>query len=66
MFIWSFVNAQVVANSFGEIKVDKEQGKRNKRIDPVDAAIDAHLIAMKPTVQIDLDSSIGKFMDLMG
>jgi phage terminase large subunit-like protein len=66
LFIWSFVNAQVVANSFGEIKVDKEQGKRNKRIDPVDAAIDAHLIAMKPTVQIDLDSSIGKFMDLMG
>ena len=54
LFIWSFVNAQVVANSFGEIKVDKEQGKRNKRIDPVDAAIDAHLIAMKPTVQIDL------------
>lgn len=66
LLIWSFVNAQVVANSFGEIKVDKEQGKRNKRIDPVDAAIDAHLIAMKPTVQIDLDSSIGKFMDLMG
>jgi phage terminase large subunit-like protein len=66
LFIWSFVNAKVVANSFGEIKVDKEQGKRNKRIDPVDAAIDAHLIAMKPTVQIDLDSSIGKFMDLMG
>ena len=62
-FIWSFVNAQVVANSFGEIK---EQGKRNKRIDPVDAAIDAHLIAMKPTTQIDLDGSIGKFMDLMG
>ena len=26
----------------------------------------AVLIAMKPTVQIDLDSSIGKFMDLMG
>ena len=66
LLIWSFVNAQVVANSFGEIKVDKEQGKRTRRIDPVDAAVDAHLIAMKPTVQIDLDSSIGKFMDLMG
>ena len=66
LLIWSFVNAQVVANSFGEIKVDKEQGKRTRRIDPVDAAIDAHLIAMKPTVQIDLDDSIGKFMDLMG
>lgn len=66
LLIWSFVNAQVVANSFGEIKVDKEQGKRTRRIDPVDAAIDAHLIAMKPTVQIDLDSSIGKFMEMMG
>ena len=64
-YIWSFVNAQAVANSFGEIKVDKEQGKRNKRIDPVDAAIDAHLIAMKPATHIDLDDSIGKFMDLM-
>lgn len=66
LLIWSFVNAQVVANSFGEIKVDKEQGKRTRRIDPVDAAIDAHLIAMKPTVQIDLDDSIGKFMEMMG
>ena len=66
LLIWSFVNARVVANSFGEIKVDKEQGKRTRRIDPVDAAIDAHLIAMKPTVQIDLDDSIGKFMEMMG
>lgn len=66
LLIWSFVNAQVVANSFGEIKVDKEQGKRTRRIDPVDAAVDAHLIAMKPTVQIDLDDSIGKFMEMMG
>lgn len=65
LFIWSFVNAKITANSFGEIKVDKEPGQRCKRIDPVDAAIDAHLIAMKPTVQIDLDDSIGKFMDLM-
>ena len=66
LMIWSFVNAKIVANSFGEIKVDKEPGQRYKRIDPVDAAIDAHLIAMKPTTQIDLDDSIGKFMDWMG
>jgi phage terminase large subunit-like protein len=66
LLIWSFVNAKVVANSFGEIKVDKEQGKRNKRIDPVDAAIDAHVLGMKKEKPIDLDSSIGKFMDLMG
>jgi phage terminase large subunit-like protein len=56
----------VVTNSFGEIKVDKEPNQRYKRIDPVDAAIDAHVIAMKPATKIDLDESIGKFMDLMG
>lgn len=67
LMIWSFVNAQVVANSFGEIKVDKEQGKRTRRIDPVDAAIDAHVLAMKqPEMPVDLNDSIGKFMDLMG
>lgn len=67
LMIWSFVNAKVVANSFGEIKVDKEQGQRNKRIDPVDAAIDAHVLAMKqPEMPVDLNDSIGKFMDLMG
>ena len=27
---WSFSNAKVVANSFGEIKVDKEPGARTK------------------------------------
>ena len=66
LLIWSFVNAKVVTNSFGEIKVDKEPGQRYKRVDPVDAAIDAHVIAMKPTVKINLDESIGKFLDLMG
>ena len=66
LLIWSFVNAKVVKNSFGEIKVDKEPNQRYKRIDPVDAAIDAHVIAMKPATKIDLDESIGKFMDLMG
>lgn len=66
LLIWSFVNAKVVSNSFGEIKVDKEPNQRYKRVDPVDAAIDAHVIAMKPTTKIDLDESIGKFMDLMG
>ena len=66
LLIWSFVNAKVVTNSFGEIKVDKEPGQRYKRVDPVDAAIDAHVIAMKPATKIDLDESIGKFMDLMG
>ncbi len=44
---WSFTNAAVVGNSFGEIKVDKEVGKRNRRIDPVDAAVDARACRLK-------------------
>ncbi len=43
---WSFGNAQVVMNSFEEIKVDKRPHARCKRIDPVDAAIDAHFARM--------------------
>ncbi len=66
LLVWSFVNAKIVENSFGEIKVDKEPGQRHKRIDPVDAAIDAHVLGMKKEKPIDLDDSIGKFMDLMG
>ncbi len=44
LLIWSFVNAITVANSFKEIKVDKEPNARTKRIDPVDACIDAHVL----------------------
>ncbi len=45
----SFRNARIVRNSFKEMKVDKEAGKRTRRIDPVDAAIDAHVARMKLT-----------------
>jgi phage terminase large subunit-like protein len=68
LFIWSFVNAKVVSNSFGEIKVDKENGnaKSCRRIDPVDAAIDAHVIGMKQIeTTVDVDSSINKFLEWM-
>lgn len=37
---WSFANAITTSNSFGEIKIDKEE--RIKRIDPCDACIDVH------------------------
>lgn len=66
---WSFVNAKMVVNSFGEIKADKENGnaKSGKRIDPVDAAIDAHCIGMKSTeAEVDMDESIQKFLKWMG
>lgn len=47
LLIWSFSNAKVVKNSFGEIKVDKEPRAQTKRIDPVDACINAHVAKMK-------------------
>lgn len=44
LLTWSVVNAKTVSNSFGEIKIDKDL--QQKRIDPVDAIIDAWKMAM--------------------
>jgi len=44
LLTWSMANAKTVSNSFGEIKIDKDLQK--KRIDPCDAVIDAHKLAM--------------------
>lgn len=44
---WSFSNARLVSNSSNEVKVDKRAGDRHRRIDPVDAAIDAHYVYRK-------------------
>lgn len=41
---WSVANAKTVSNSFKEIKIDKDLA--SKRIDPIDAAIDAHKLAI--------------------
>lgn len=48
LLTWSVCNARVVKNSFGEIKIDKEPNAKKKRIDPVDAMLDAYSLAMKP------------------
>lgn len=48
LLTWSVANAKTVSNSFGEIKIDKHLV--NKRIDPIDAIIDAHKLAMKGEV----------------
>jgi phage terminase large subunit-like protein len=65
---WSFRNARLVENSFGEKKVDKNPRARGKRIDPVDAAIDARKTRMKlggvPTV--DLEAAMKQYMEKMG
>ena len=47
LMTWSFINASVVRNSFDEIKVDKKSNTRCRRIDPVDACIDAHYLELK-------------------
>lgn len=62
---WSFSNAKVVSNSFGEIKIDKEPRARYKRIDPVDAVIDAHIAYMKLEDDIDLEQEMNNYIELM-
>ncbi|WIF95131.1 terminase large subunit [Caminicella sporogenes] len=44
LLTWSIANAVTISNSFGEIKIDKDL--RVKRIDPIDATINAHYLAM--------------------
>lgn len=71
LLTWSMVNAAVVANSFGEIKVDKKRrnGRKEetKRIDPVDAVIDAYALMMLngATGAVNLDESLESFLKLM-
>lgn len=68
LLTWSFLNAMIVRNSFDEIKVDKKPGQRYKRIDPVDACIDAHACMMKNrTVEVvDVESELDKYLKTMG
>lgn len=68
LLTWSFSNAKVVRNSFDEIKVDKKPGQRFKRIDPVDACIDAHAVMMKHKTKevVDVESELDKYLATMG
>lgn len=68
LLTWSFLNASLVRNSFDEIKVDKKPGARFKRIDPVDACIDAHACMLKnKTVEVvDVNSELDKYLIAMG
>ena len=64
---WSFSNAKVVKNSFGEIKIDKEPKAKTKRIDPADACIDAHVAYMKlgKDETIDIDEEMNNYLQMM-
>lgn len=68
LLTWSFVNASLVRNSFDEVKVDKKPGQRFKRIDPVDAVIDAHAMMLKAKEEqgIDAESELDEYLVMMG
>ena len=68
LLTWSFINASIVRNSFDEIKVDKKPGQKFKRIDPVDACIDAHhaLLKAKEKKTVDVQSELDKYLEAMG
>ena len=70
LLTWSMVNAAVVRNSFDEIKVDKKPGARFKRIDPVDAIIDAHALNLLNNTTADRDAEVAEglaeYLALMG
>ena len=65
LMTWSFVNAVLVRNSFDEIKVDKKPGARCRRIDPVDACIDAHYLELKYKTT-DLNDVMDDYLSSMG
>lgn len=68
LLTWSVSNAKIVRNSFAEIKVDKRPGQRFKRIDPVDAWIDAHAgrLTTRTKETIDIDDELSKYLKAMG
>lgn len=69
LLTWSMVNAAIVRNSFEEIKVDKKPGAKFKRIDPVDAIIDAHALMLLTTggeAAVDVDNELENYLQMMG
>lgn len=62
---WSFANAVLVRNSFDEIKIDKKSNVRCKRIDPVDACIDAHYLELKYKLT-DANELMDDYLSAMG
>ena len=62
----SFLNAVTVKNSFDEIKIDKEPGRKTARIDPVDAAIDAHYGSIKGNKKrTDVNDELKRYLEIM-
>ena len=70
LLTWSMINAAVVRNSFEEIKIDKKPGAKFKRIDPVDAIIDAHALMLlstgEDTPAVNVDNELAAYLKMMG
>ena len=68
LLTWSIINAAIVRNSFEEIKIDKKPGARFKRIDPVDALIDAHTLMLVTTggLSVDVATELDNYLAMMG
>lgn len=70
LLTWSMINAAVVRNSFEEIKIDKKPGAKFKRIDPVDAIIDAHALMLLSTGDdvpaVNVDNELAAYLKMMG
>jgi phage terminase large subunit-like protein len=66
LLTWSMANAKTVSNSFGEIKIAKNL-QQSKRIDPIDAIIDAWKMAMSSAEgSINLIEATEDFLKMMG
>lgn len=67
LLTWSFANAAVVMNSFSEIKIDKKPRQRHKRIDPVDACVDAHFVFLKSKGEerVDYEGEMDSYLSWM-
>ena len=68
LLTWSVLNASIVRNSFDEIKIDKKPGAKYKRIDPVDACVNAHTCMLKHRTKdvVDIDNALAKYLEAMG
>jgi len=69
LLTWSVINAAITRNSFEEIKIDKRPGAKYKRIDPVDALIDAHalmLVTNGGETGVDVASELDNYLAMMG
>lgn len=65
LLTWSFINAKLVRNSFDEVKVDKKDNRRYRRIDPVDACVDAHYLELKYKTN-DPNDVMNDYLSAMG